>query len=273
MTQVRHELLDANDATIDDAVRYADPMVLRGLLYQLTGDEELLDIPLTMTVVGRLPGDVPGRREGRRGPHPGQGGGLPAGAPRRRRRRAGHRPARAPAAEPEPHGRGRGATRARWSCGWRSWRSTRGPAGCAGRRAAPPAGRPTSRSLVIGAGMGGLNAAVLLKQAGIPFTVLEKNSVGRRHLVREPLPRGACRLAEPDLHPHLRRRLPASVPVLPPGREREVLQLGRRHLRACAATIRFHTEVTLDRVGRRRPAVGGHRARARRVAAPGAPTP
>ena len=30
--------------------------------------------------------------------------------------------------------------------------------------------------VVIGAGMGGLNAAVQLKQAGIPFTVLEKNS-------------------------------------------------------------------------------------------------
>ena len=30
--------------------------------------------------------------------------------------------------------------------------------------------------VVIGAGMGGLNAAVQLKHAGIPFTVLEKNS-------------------------------------------------------------------------------------------------
>ncbi|MGH3247706.1 MAG: flavin-containing monooxygenase [Trebonia sp.] len=35
----RTELLAATDEFIDDAVRYADPMALRGLLYQLTGDE------------------------------------------------------------------------------------------------------------------------------------------------------------------------------------------------------------------------------------------
>src|SRR6266446_4262499 len=35
------ELLRATDETIDDAVKYADPMVLRGLLYQLTGDESI----------------------------------------------------------------------------------------------------------------------------------------------------------------------------------------------------------------------------------------
>src|SRR5258708_325709 len=34
----RLELLDATDATIEDAGRFADPMILRGLLYQLTGD-------------------------------------------------------------------------------------------------------------------------------------------------------------------------------------------------------------------------------------------
>ena len=36
------ELADAPDATIDDAVRHADPAVLRGLLYQLTGDSEVM---------------------------------------------------------------------------------------------------------------------------------------------------------------------------------------------------------------------------------------
>jgi 4-hydroxyacetophenone monooxygenase len=35
----REELLSASDAVIDDAIRYTDPMVLRGLLYQLTGDD------------------------------------------------------------------------------------------------------------------------------------------------------------------------------------------------------------------------------------------
>src|SRR5271170_13850 len=37
----KSELLMATDETIDDAVKYADPMVLRGLLYQLTGDESI----------------------------------------------------------------------------------------------------------------------------------------------------------------------------------------------------------------------------------------
>jgi len=38
------ELLGASDADIEDAVQYAEPMVLRGLLYQLTGDPELKSI-------------------------------------------------------------------------------------------------------------------------------------------------------------------------------------------------------------------------------------
>ena len=46
MTAKRPELLEATDETIADAVQYADPMVLRGLLYQLTGDEELARVRL-----------------------------------------------------------------------------------------------------------------------------------------------------------------------------------------------------------------------------------
>ena len=37
----KSELLTATDEMIDDAVKYADPMVLRGLVYQLTGDESI----------------------------------------------------------------------------------------------------------------------------------------------------------------------------------------------------------------------------------------
>jgi 4-hydroxyacetophenone monooxygenase len=37
----RPELPEATDEMIDEAVKYADPMVLRGLIYQLTGDESL----------------------------------------------------------------------------------------------------------------------------------------------------------------------------------------------------------------------------------------
>ena len=37
----RPKLLEASDEDILDAVRYAQPMVLRGLLYLLTGDDEV----------------------------------------------------------------------------------------------------------------------------------------------------------------------------------------------------------------------------------------
>src|SRR4051795_4051406 len=38
---VSSELLEACDDQIERAVAHAEPMVLRGLLYQLTGDEEV----------------------------------------------------------------------------------------------------------------------------------------------------------------------------------------------------------------------------------------
>ena len=41
----QNELLSASDAEIDDAMQYASPMVLRGLLYQLTGDESGFAMP------------------------------------------------------------------------------------------------------------------------------------------------------------------------------------------------------------------------------------
>jgi 4-hydroxyacetophenone monooxygenase len=48
----RQELLAATDAEIDDAISYADPISLRGLLYQLTGDEEIVAIPHETAVMG-----------------------------------------------------------------------------------------------------------------------------------------------------------------------------------------------------------------------------
>src|SRR5436309_13776188 len=44
----KSELLNAIDELIDDAVKYADPMVLRGLLYQLTGDESIAATQATL---------------------------------------------------------------------------------------------------------------------------------------------------------------------------------------------------------------------------------
>jgi 4-hydroxyacetophenone monooxygenase len=51
---VRPELLEASDATIEDAISFADPMALRGLLYLLTGDPELNDMALRKFRVGRV---------------------------------------------------------------------------------------------------------------------------------------------------------------------------------------------------------------------------
>src|SRR4051794_26146519 len=50
----RPELLAASDDVIEDAVAHAEPMVLRGLLYQLTGDPELQSMALDKVRVGRI---------------------------------------------------------------------------------------------------------------------------------------------------------------------------------------------------------------------------
>ena len=48
----RPDLLEAADDQIEDAVEYADPMVLRGLLYQLTGNEEIVATQLKTMLAG-----------------------------------------------------------------------------------------------------------------------------------------------------------------------------------------------------------------------------
>jgi 4-hydroxyacetophenone monooxygenase len=168
----REELLAASDATIGEALEHADPMVLRGLIYQLTGDPE---IAATTLVVGRSNGFT--------GPmEP-----TPEGTALIRRKAAafleayrdggagelGIGPAsRLPKSmtltmgkeiEPEsfdlwleelaidPWARG-----LKWS--------------------REPGARIRDFSVtIIGAGMGGLNAAIQLRRAGIPFSVIEKN--------------------------------------------------------------------------------------------------
>ena len=48
----RLELLEATDEAIEDALTHADIMALRGLVYQLTGDERVGATEVTMTVQG-----------------------------------------------------------------------------------------------------------------------------------------------------------------------------------------------------------------------------
>ncbi len=57
-SHVREELLAASDEVIEDAVMHADLKALRGLLYQLTGDDEVARARLEH----RRPGDRARRR-------------------------------------------------------------------------------------------------------------------------------------------------------------------------------------------------------------------
>jgi 4-hydroxyacetophenone monooxygenase len=167
------ELRTATDATIEDAVQYADPIVLRGLLYQLTGDEELAKTSVESVSFGFLTTNVV----------------LDEGDIELLRTKAADylkalRDSGVDAADPGPESRlaqsvslavgydlpehelglwieslaldpwGRGMV----------WESK------------PPVEKVADFStIVIGAGMGGLNAAVHLKREGISFTVLEKD--------------------------------------------------------------------------------------------------
>jgi 4-hydroxyacetophenone monooxygenase len=170
----RPELQAADDAVIEDAIAYADPMVLRGLIYQLTGDAEVAQTGL-------------------------------------RQVQAGFAQAVAPASEADV-----ALLRAKAADFLKAYRdSGAGVIGIGPRDRLPVSlglmlGRdlagedldhhieelavdPAARSLrwretpdrarlkdftvtVIGAGMGGLNAALQLRQAGFPVTVIEKNA-------------------------------------------------------------------------------------------------
>lgn len=174
MTTTQGELLSASDETIQDAVHYADPLVLRGLVYQLTGDESLVSDVRVETVwsgfrskrVVTKTSDVTMIRDKAAaflkscrdsGPHD-----VPIGPIERLQRSlsltAG---SDVPTAELE------------------MWIEQFGldpfARGLAWSTPPPPERLREFSVIVIGAGMGGLNAAVQLSNAGIPFTVLEKN--------------------------------------------------------------------------------------------------
>jgi len=170
----RPELLEASDEFIDEAVQFTDPMVLRGLIYQLTGDPELIDTELAMVARSAVPMPAPANPEvaqllqrkaaeflkGYR-----DAGGGPIGpGPEERLPESIRLTAGKPIADEdiqmyvEELGLDPWARSLEWSGG------------------AAPAARDGFSVLVIGAGMGGLNAALQLRRAGIPFTIVEKNS-------------------------------------------------------------------------------------------------
>ncbi len=170
----RPELLTATDDVIEDAVGYADPMVLRGLLYQLTGDQELKSIPLKKIQMGRAESVAPANDDViallRRKTveflksYRDSGAGPLSYGPKERlgesldlivgetiKEEARDLMAEETALDPW-------ARSLQWS-------------------AEPDPKRLENFSVtVLGAGMGGLNAAIQLKRAGIDYSVIEKNS-------------------------------------------------------------------------------------------------
>lgn len=164
------ELRTASDEQIERAVAHAEPMVLRGLLYQLTGDEQAAATRVTVDPAGFQTfmmvadeADVALLRRTAaawlRSLRDSGAGPVEIGPDERLRRSV-------------PLTLGEELDDAEYEY-------------CREELALDPWARALAWSgdrvrdfsvTVIGAGFGGLNAAVMLKRAGIPFTVVEKNS-------------------------------------------------------------------------------------------------
>ncbi len=171
---VRPELCAASDAVIEDAVGHADLMVLRGLLYQLTGDPELKAVALKSVRVGRVDTVAPATdadiallrrkavdflkayRDTGAGPI---GYGPPERVPESMALVVG-------SDIPDV-----GLDLFVEEIALDPWaRSPQWPA------TPDPKQLENFTVTIIGAGMGGLNAAVQLKRAGIRYNVIEKNA-------------------------------------------------------------------------------------------------
>lgn len=168
-----NELLRATDAEIEDAVQFGDPMVLRGLIYQLTGDPELEAIDLKTAVMGYAPLKAPATDEG---------------TALIRRKAAdflkAHRDAGAPPLDIGPRDRLYASLRlifadasSREELDFHIEEMGLDPWVRSLKWQSPPAPESldTFSVTIIGAGMGGLNVATMLDRAGIRWTLVEKN--------------------------------------------------------------------------------------------------
>src|SRR6201996_1256199 len=174
MAVTRTELLAASDETIDDAVQFADPIVLRGLLYQLTGDEALADgIEMAPVASGlRSRNTLASEADAAlirakaaaflRQYRDAGAGEIPPGPGERLRRSLG---LTAGAEVPLPE------------MGLWTEQLALDPFARGLEWSSPPAADQLAgfSVVVIGSGRGGLNAAAQLSHAGIPSPVLEKN--------------------------------------------------------------------------------------------------
>ncbi len=172
--KVTDELAQASDATIVDAIANADPLILRGLLFQLTGDETLASMPIETVAFGysyqdRLanPDDVELVRS-------------KTVAWLKDLRDGGVRPVSAGPMERLPRSLELIAGTTIPERELPMWIEETGLDPLA--RGLTWKTKPTAEQLqdffvvVIGAGISGVNAAVHLKAAGIPFVVIEKNA-------------------------------------------------------------------------------------------------
>ncbi|WP_156750221.1 NAD(P)-binding protein, partial [Mycobacterium sp. E2479] len=172
--QARSELLETTDEQLEDIVQFADPLVLRGLLYQLTGDEELKTQVKTlraqvMFAEAAIPASEDDIALVRRKAvaflksYRDSGGGRLDIGPLDRleesiRLATGNKPGPDQMAMLiEELGLDPWVRAHKWS------------------QTPDPAKLADFSVTVIGAGYGGLNAAVMLKRAGIPYTHIEKD--------------------------------------------------------------------------------------------------
>ncbi|MEY2927566.1 MAG: hypothetical protein RL367_2043 [Pseudomonadota bacterium] len=167
---VRSELLAASDAEIDEAIKFTDTMALRGLIYQLTGDEELATIKVEKVRVffadAYAPADEDGTALIQR----------KAAAFLKSYRDAGAGPVGPGPMERLAKSLALAAGEALIDSELPMWieETAINPWSRALEGEVPS--NPDFTVAVIGAGMGGLCAAVQLEKAGIPYFVIEKNS-------------------------------------------------------------------------------------------------
>ena len=250
---VRPELLEASDEQIRRAVEHAAPMVLRGLLYQLTGDEEAAATHIGIDPAGFQTGMMVDRDEDvallRRKTvelliswRDSDAGTVPVG-PAERLQRSASLTLGEPVADDEVEFCVEELALDPWA---RELEWQRPP-----RRGQLEQFHVT----VIGAGLGGL-ARRADAQARGHRPHRDREELGRRrHLERDPVSGRAPRHAESCLHPSLRRALPVRRPVRRLVGEPALLRLGRRHVRAPRGDRVRHRGSLAD-LGRGRLAVG-----------------
>jgi len=172
--RIGDELRQASDATIEECVRHADAVVLRGLVYQLTGDEKLADIHIEQVAFGYSFQDRIASEDDLRLVR------AQATALLRRLRDSGATEVDIGPLERLPRSLELIANAAIPQSEMEMWLEETGldplARGLRWKGQPTPAQKEAFQVVVIGSGISGVNAAVHLKAAGIPFVVIEKNS-------------------------------------------------------------------------------------------------